>query len=234
MDKLLQNATLSMDIEDDTFVSHNAERLYSIFKNETAAHQYMQQSSLFDRMKKTGFHTVSRPPRERHQKSAKLHCLYGSPMMQAGRTRSARTYPYACSKVYDLRQYTTRTRWGPFRDDDTGRVDWEKLEAVMIVLCKNITFRWPGADVFNDIFHNPFFGSFPHSFRYQSGEENVPDFGDAELNERDPYGVTGYWYRVSTPVYCALPCSLVREALPPEEQSCVDSTLTDCVLPGLQ
>lgn len=155
-------------------------------------------------------------------------------MMQAGRTRSARTYPYACSKVYDLRQYTTRTRWGPFRDDDTGRVDWEKLEAVMIVLCKNITFRWPGADVFNDIFHNPFFGSFPHSFRYQSGEENVPDFGDAELNERDPYGVTGYWYRVSTPVYCALPCSLVREALPPEEQSCVDSTLTDCVLPGLQ
>lgn len=47
--------------------------------------------------------------------SAKLHCLYGDMTLECARTRTRglRVYPYACSKVYDLREFTPRTRWGP-------------------------------------------------------------------------------------------------------------------------
>lgn len=55
-----------------------------------------------------------------------------------GRLRSTRTYPYALSRVYDLRQYTTLNEWGPFMDDSTGRVDWEKMEAILVVMGYNL------------------------------------------------------------------------------------------------
>jgi hypothetical protein len=92
--------------------------------------------------------------------------------------------------VYDLRQYTQRTKWGPFRDDDTGRVDWEKVEAITIVLGKNMLTKWPRADVFDEIWDTPFHGSFPRSFVPMK----MPELGD--LDAGDPYGVTGSWYRV--------------------------------------
>ena len=78
----------------------------------------------------------------RGQLSAKLHCLYGVPScadrLHSTSTETFHTYPYAISKVYDLRNYTTGTHWGPFLDDGTQRVDWEFLEAIMIVLGYNI------------------------------------------------------------------------------------------------
>ena len=47
-------------------------------------------------------------------------------ILQLACRRSSRMYPFACSKVYDLRQYSARTMWGPFLDDCSMRVDWEK------------------------------------------------------------------------------------------------------------
>lgn len=227
INRVLQNARLAAGLYTDR--SANAAYLDVLFdQHEEGVQAFLQQSSLFDRMKRNTFQTASRAPRERHQMSAKLHCLYGSPIMQAGRTRSARTYPYACSKVYDLRQYTPRTKWGPFMDDDTGRVDWEKLEAITIVIAKNVVFRWPNAEVFEFIFGTNFYGSYPNSFAYQEGCEKQLDFGDKELDEKDPYGVTGYWYRVrSTPGHS-----------PAGEDGKTNSTdtrdFTDCMFPRLQ
>lgn len=196
--RLLRNATPGESYDE---LSTNVEHLHYLFeRHEVGAKTLMQQSFLFDRMRRSAFQGASHPPpareRERQQMSAKLHCLYGSPMMQYGRTRSSRTYPYACSRVYDLRQYTAQTRWGPFRDDETDRVDWEKLEAIAIVIAKNVTFRWPRADIFEDVFGTSFYGSFSNSFAYQDANDGNLDFGDKELDEQDPYGVTGYWYRV--------------------------------------
>lgn len=199
--RVLRNASLDTELEEQ---SRNVSHLDVLFEHHEAGGQaFMQQSGLFDRMRMNTFQTASRAPRERHQMSAKLHCLYGTPMMMAGRTRSGRTYPYACSKVYDLRQYTPRTKWGPFMDDDTGRVDWEKLEAIAIVIAKNVNFRWPGAEIFDHIFTSNFYGSFPRSFSYEEGAKEDIDFGDKDLDEKDPYGVTGYWYRVR----CDVPLS---------------------------
>ncbi len=174
-------------------VSRNIEFLQNLFANELVAHAFLQQSSLFERMKSTGWLSSrnQQPPKEEHQMSAKLHCLYGTPIFQAGRTRSAKSYPYACSKVYDLRQYTPNTKWGPFRDDATGRVDWEKVEAIHIVLGHNVLAKFPRVDIFDEIWATPFFGSFPQSFV----PFKLPELGD--LDARDPYGVTGSWYRVS-------------------------------------
>jgi hypothetical protein len=101
------------------------------------------------------------------------------------------TYPYACSRVYDMRQHTQLTKWGPFRNDTTDRVDWEKVEAISIVLGKNIRGLWGSAGLFDDIWDTPFFGSFPGSFV----PVKEPEMGD--LDREDPYGIAGSWYRVS-------------------------------------
>ncbi|KAF4126619.1 FBOX protein [Geosmithia morbida] len=177
--------------------SRNVSRLRQLMaSNEPMAQTFMQQSSLFERMRKTAWlsSTMSRydnTPTEEHQMSARLHCLYGRPILKTGRTRSNRSYPYACSRVYDMRLYTTNTMWGPFREDGSKRVDWEKVEAINIVLSHNVGSQWPQTKVFDDIWDTPFSGSFPKS----QAPVSVPrSLGD--LASRDPYGVTGAWYRV--------------------------------------
>lgn len=109
--------------------SENAEVLRDLFESNVNKDAFLSQSFLFQRArappKRSTF--TKHPPNELEQQSAKLHCLYGKPMLNYGRTRSSRMYPFACSKVYDIREYTNRTKWGPFMDDDTDRVDWEKM-----------------------------------------------------------------------------------------------------------
>lgn len=133
---------------------------------------------------------VNESPKVSHQQSAKLHCLFGKPILNSGRTRSARTYPFACSKVYDLRQYTELTGWGPFMNDETDRVDWEKVEAIFIVLGNNISMKRLVSKIFADVWDSPFSGSWPQSYLPCL----QPDLSPLEAG--DPYGVTGTWYRV--------------------------------------
>lgn len=129
-----------------------------------------------------------------HQQSAKLHCLYGTPILNVGRLRSTRTYPFACSTVYDMRGHTEGTRWGPFRDDGSERVDWEKVEAVMVVLGYNIQSKRFVSKLFSDVWSSPFSGSWTQS--YLSGSMGSPSREISSLELNDPYGVTGTWYRV--------------------------------------
>lgn len=189
--RLLAHAACSPDGENP---SRNVEKLRELFSDDDTVETIMQQSSLFKRIKDVGNHSQYQPHHgsdERHQQSAKLHVLYGKPILKSGRLRSDRTYPFACSKVYDLREYTQQTRWGPFRDDDTDRVDWEKLEAICIVLRKNLARSVARSDIFSNIWDTPFGGSFPKSFIPKSIGETY------DLDANDPYGVSGSWYRVS-------------------------------------
>ena len=46
-------------------------------------------------------------------------------------------HPWARSRVYDLRRYKESNMWGPFTDDGSGRIDWEKVQAIMVDLAFN-------------------------------------------------------------------------------------------------
>lgn len=102
-------------------------------------------------------------------------------------------YPFACSKVYDLRQYTDGTKWGPFMNDGSARVDWEKLEAILIVLGYNIQKRRLDTQytIFANLWDMPFGGTWPNSYlAWPEGVERTP------LQLRDPYDVSGTWIRM--------------------------------------
>lgn len=129
-----------------------------------------------------------RRPREEYQMSAKLHCLYGWALgFEDGVTpgdrepearrravwaarRGAGVYPVACAKVYDMRECTRGSGWGPFMGEDEGgedgvRVDWEKVEAILVVLGTNV--RSKGLERFPIFWHfwgKPFAGCWGGSY----------------------------------------------------------------------
>lgn len=131
-----------------------------------------------------------------NQLSAKLHCLYGVPIDEPLDRRHVGTYPYACSKVYDLRNYTPGTMWGPFMDDGSDRVDWEKVEAIMVVLGHNMRlFSERTQNHFYTVWTTPFKGAAPNSYKpLQTSRLNkVPTL---PVDLQDPYNITGTWMRV--------------------------------------
>lgn len=191
--------------------SRNTHLLRDCFSSTSTVEAFLCQSFLFQRARqpiKTSNQHKQLPTPEQSM-SAKLHCLFGDMVLNYGRTRSSRTYPFACSKVYDIREYTQRTRWGPFMDDGPGpvgiegneegqlglpddKVDWEKVEAIMIVLWSNL--RTKGLDrlpVFQQFWGVPFAGSWPNSYIPLPLNRVV---NDIELD--DPYDVSGTWLRV--------------------------------------
>jgi hypothetical protein len=134
---------------------------------------------------------------EGRQLSAKLHCLFGIPSSNTGR-RVLSTHPFARAKVYDLRNYTDKTKWGPYRDDGSMRVDWEMIESLMIILgynaglcCRRFTPRFspPWRDVLEGVVPEraKIMPEYPAKLLY---EPDVP------LMLKDPYNVSGIWSRV--------------------------------------
>jgi hypothetical protein len=131
------------------------------------------------------------------QLSAKLHCLHGYPSFFFG--RMIEIHPYARSLVYDLRQYTTATLWGPFLPDGAASVDWEKMEAIMIIISHNLD-SFVGASIhatfdksLYDVWRLPFAGAYANSFL--SKPSILPMEPPLPLDAQDPYGVTGTWLR---------------------------------------
>ncbi|KAF2217053.1 hypothetical protein CERZMDRAFT_55665 [Cercospora zeae-maydis SCOH1-5] len=150
---------------------------------------------------------------ELRQASAKLHCLYAgltlsSSLCTRSQVSARSTHQFARARVYDLRDYTDNTLWGPFRNDGSQRVDWEKVEAVMIVLGFNLrrfTDRSDGR--FPLIWKHPFVGATPGSYKpppriaptdKKDFDEDAGVIRELALNKdaMDPYGVTGLWMRV--------------------------------------
>ena len=143
------------------------------------------------------------------QLSAKLHVLYGVPIDAHGR-RPHPTHPYARARVYDLRKYTKGSLWGPFLEDGSVRVDWEKLESILVVLAYNMRkFHIRSRGLIPIVWHRPFTGLAPHSFMsppHDAQNEEEDDLFNAagkdsrldpDLVAQDPYGITGVWMRVS-------------------------------------
>ncbi|KAJ9149030.1 F-box domain-containing protein [Pleurostoma richardsiae] len=177
--------------------SRNAQLLTEAFDRLDNRHAFFCNSTLFERARGSFKSIYHRPlarklTPEARQQSAKLHCLYGMAVLSHGRTRSSRMYPFACSKVYDMREYTPLTRWGPFADDGTDSVDWEKVEAILIVLRANI--RSKGLDnfpIFTNFWNTPFPGSWPNSYLPLPLVREI-----SALDAQDPYDVAGTWLRV--------------------------------------
>lgn len=121
---------------------------------------------------------IRQAEQRRRQQSAKLHALFGNPILNLSTTttssastsrvlRSSRVYPFACAKVYDLREYTTGSEWGPFLADGSGRVDWEKVEAIQVVLRTNLrSKKLERSPAFSQLWSDrPFAGSWPGSWQ---------------------------------------------------------------------
>jgi hypothetical protein len=238
MSKLMESA--HRDFEQ----SKNLQMLSTAFKErQDNLNVFLCSSSLFHNKRAgDGTNHIPADNASTRQASAKLHCLYGVPidtaprrpihsLMQpdltigpSGSTRSQVlgrqpvTHPWARSRVYDLREYTPSTLWGPFKADGSHQVDWEKVEAIMIALGHNIR-RYQGREdsPVHGLWTEPFRGASPGSFHDPTPPATSPsaptphheealDAEDAEvfkirelalkLDAMDPYGVTGTWMRV--------------------------------------
>lgn len=145
--------------------------------------------------------------------------IEGDPLPPSSCTRSATrpllTHTYARSKVYDLREYNEGTLWGPFLQDGSQRPDWEKVEAIMIVLGFNLRkFADRSGGRFPRVWEDPFVGATAGSYRSpprieqaaNDPEDDEPEVMEPELkrvrdlaldlDSRDPYGISGSWLRV--------------------------------------
>ncbi|KAF1945130.1 hypothetical protein EJ02DRAFT_477172 [Clathrospora elynae] len=176
--------------------SRNQQLVAQLFQHITQNHDaFMCRSSLFERAGKP----TQKPANdyESRQLSAKLHSLFGIPSSNVGR-RVLSTHPYARSRIYDLRNYSDNTKWGPFRDDGSMRVDWEMIESLMIVLGYNsglccrmflTRFRPPWAEPLEGVISE----RAQNKHDYWSTLLMEPDI---PLESKDPYNVSGEWSRI--------------------------------------
>ena len=182
-----------IDTASPGFDSLNMAVLKNLFHSEQNQQIFLCSSSLFVRAREGGYPQL-RSSRKGRQMSAKLHCLHGKAIEEDSPALGAIMYPYACSKVYDLRNYTTNTMWGPFKDDGSEEVDWEMAEAIMIVLahnlrqCRVFTHRF-----IQPIWNLPFSGIASNSYIVKEDLHQLPT---PHSMLEDPYGINGTWMRV--------------------------------------
>ncbi|KAH7069538.1 hypothetical protein BKA63DRAFT_84478, partial [Paraphoma chrysanthemicola] len=176
--------------------SYNQDLIATLFLHISQNHNaFMCRSSLYDRAG-TDLQKPADDEKGR-QLSAKLHALFGIPSSNTGR-RVLSTHPFARSRVYDLRNYTDKTQWGPFRDDGSFRVDWEMVESLMVILgynsglcCRRFQPK------FSPPWSSPLDGVVPQRSKimpeYPKGMLYEPD---VPLLLKDPYNVSGIWSRI--------------------------------------
>jgi hypothetical protein len=122
----------------------------NLFNSESNISAFLCKSSLFRNARFPSDRPAS--TEALRQFSAKLHVYYGLEVEpstdalceSAGRFNETspqlvrQVHPFARSRVYDLRRYKAANLWGPFMDDGSLRVDWEKIQCIMIDLCYNL------------------------------------------------------------------------------------------------
>ena len=149
-----------------------------------------------------------------HLLSAKLHCLWGVPIQllrvpglcssshhqDLGPDAVVKVHPFARSRVYDLRQHSEGTLWGPFLDDGSGRVDWEKMEAIMIILQYNVQMFTKKYIIHGSKltppWDRPFVGVTPYSLNLPSLKPSIERAPSLPVDLQDPYNISGTWMRV--------------------------------------
>ncbi|KAL8717874.1 MAG: hypothetical protein Q9225_004927 [Loekoesia sp. 1 TL-2023] len=137
------------------------------------------------------------------QLSAKMHCLFGPtwpPGGAHGKFVDQEIRPYARTRVYDLRQYRQANLWGPFLDDGSVKVDWEKMETIQCLLA-NYRLTSLGRDpslAIADTSH-PAGGRRELAFSDAAPDSFIPSISDSVKSShdgQDPYNITGTWLRV--------------------------------------
>ncbi|KAH8695803.1 hypothetical protein GQ44DRAFT_634574 [Phaeosphaeriaceae sp. PMI808] len=176
--------------------SQNGDTISNLFSNISQNHNaFMCRSSHFEHAGTE----LQKPAddEEDRQLSAKLHCLFGIPLSNTGR-RVLSTHPYARSRIYDLRNYSDKTKWGPFRDDGSMRVDWEMVESLVIILGYNSGLC---CRRFQPKFSPPW--SMPFEGIIRSRAKILSECStellyepDIPLQLKDPYNVSGVWSRI--------------------------------------
>ncbi|KAL8745261.1 MAG: hypothetical protein Q9190_002591 [Brigantiaea leucoxantha] len=134
------------------------------------------------------------------QLSAKLNCLYGNfndrlefstPDDDNEDHVSFTVHEYARSSVYDLRRYNDGNFWGPFESDGSQDVDWERIEAIMILISYNFgnftKIHFAHGSIVTPTWQQPFAGLTPKAWMRQP---------TPPLEMQDPYDLTGDWTRV--------------------------------------
>jgi len=138
---------------------------------------------------------------EGRQLSAKLHSLFGFPPLNVGRSDLS-VHPYARSRVYDLRNYTDKNQWGPFRNDGSMLVDWEMVESLMIVIGYN---SYLSSQMDPHLHQAPWYRALDGLIPVEAVRSGQcqPDYltlvqqPDISLDMKDPYGVSAIYGRVS-------------------------------------
>jgi hypothetical protein len=158
-------------------------------------------NDLFLRQSQKTYQRIQKHPAQRYpalspedkQATAKLHVLRGITFHEA-----VGAFPVAASNVYDLRQYTTQNMWGPYMNDGLATVDWEKIEAVMIVLTSNLgAYHTKGGGWIRTQWNNKAWDgrARPNTYRHISIRET--EAPPMKSTDWDPYNITGTWLRVS-------------------------------------
>jgi hypothetical protein len=176
------------DVSDD---SKNLEFLRSHFDGlrvrcRTNASVFIHASSLFNKTPQSPRRRRKASPHAHAQKVAHLHCLHGvrslpnadldvAPYMEG---TSLKAHSMARAHVYDLANYCWENKWGPFKDDGTLGIDWEKVEAIMIDLAFNLnSYDNQTGPPRSDMRCEPFVGVQPQS--YESVDTEVSDDTDS-------------------------------------------------------
>jgi hypothetical protein len=210
-----------VDLDDDDAVPQRARKRPEDFANPKDYYDD-RNGSVFEAPKQL---------RETCQLSAKLHCLFGwwlgfeeqAPLKEGKdeRWRQWAMWQLAAKKTYDVREYDhtlsqalggkwpgrthSNTKWGPFMDvGNTIKVDWERLEAIMYVLGKNLKDGgwdgWMKLHVFKNIWAQPFGGVWEKSYlSWRLEEDWDPSWvlrKDSKVDQQDPYDVSGVYIRV--------------------------------------
>ena len=179
------------------------------FTSRSNISAFLRRSSLFERC---GYETDEPAENESLQQlSAKLQGFYGhqvEPLSEDVDDGTAvRVHPCARSRVYDLRRFSSDNLWGPFMDDGSQRIDWEKLQAIFIDLCFNLRMYGdrsrrmsPGTSPMmsevGSLWSQPFQGLAPQSYRSRPLSGTLTPVQNPDLIAQDPYGVTGTWMRI--------------------------------------
>jgi hypothetical protein len=193
-------ATMSYD---NLGLSHNKELITELFQHISQNHDaFMCRSSLFSRIGTAKYKPAD--DEEGRQISAKLLSFFGFPPSNIGK-KDLSTHPFARSRVYDLRNYTDKNEWGPFRNDGSMRVDWEMIESIMVVIGQNSLY---GATTIPQLlphrlqppWFKPLEGIIPdmdyHTKDSQPRPITLLQQPDLPLDMKDPYGVQGIWSRI--------------------------------------
>ena len=186
------------DAPTDWKKSSNVAFLTELMNRPDNQSQLMSRSSLF---RNAGhFDVFPADTEEERQLSAKLNVFYGVPFEPSEEDVKKHVvnpiHPYARSRVYDLRRYKEGNLWGPFMDDGSHRVDWEKMQAVMVLLGYNLQVLSDRTDgQLSLVRDTPFEGLGANSYVSRSltcTQKAEPTPFDAD----DPYGVSGTWMRI--------------------------------------